>query len=379
MKKQHYMTKEERKDLEILYNEERLKAPQIARRMGFCKQTIYNELKIGLYEHDFGYYSRMRYSAVKAQQIHEQNQTTKGKALKLGNDQAYADFLEKKMLGIQENGKVDKRKRFSPAAALAAARSAGYKTNVCVSTLYSYIDKQIFLKLTNKDLIEKGRKKEKKEKPERRTPHPNLPSIEIRPEHINQREEIGHKEIDLIVGKAGTPAAVLTMMDRKGRAGLAFKLPDKKASSVQAVFDRLERKLGKKRFREMFRSITTDNGSEFMEYEKLTKSIYGGTRFEVYYCHSYSAWEKGTCENGNRLIRRFFPKGTDFTKVSQRQIQDAMDWLNNYPRKVLGWKTPAEFCNTENLQAQSSQGGNCVTEEKRGGPARLKPCGGAPS
>ena len=74
----HYMTQEEREQLEILYNEERLKAPAIARRMGFCKQTIYNELNIGIYEHDFGYYSRKRYSADKAGQIHRYRQTNKG-------------------------------------------------------------------------------------------------------------------------------------------------------------------------------------------------------------------------------------------------------------------------------------------------------------
>ena len=339
----HYMTQEEREQLEILYNEERLKAPAIARRMGFCKQTIYNELNIGIYEHDFGYYSRKRYSADKAGQIHKYRQTNKGTALKIGNDQKYADFLEKKMLGIQKNGKADRRKRYSPAAALAAARAEGYKTSVCVSTLYSYIDKRIFRKLTNQDLIEKGRRKPSGERKEPRTPHPALPSIEIRPEHINSREELGHKEIDLIVGCKGSRAAVLTIADRKCREEMGFRIPDKKAASVRAVFDRLERKLGKKRFRETFRSITTDNGSEFLEYDELTKSIFGGKRFEVYYCHSYSAWEKGTNENGNRLLRRFFPKGTNFEKVTQRQIQEAVDWLNHYPRKILGWKCAADF------------------------------------
>ena len=202
---------------------------------------------------------------------------------------------------------------------------------------------RIFRKLTNQDLIEKGRRKPSGERKEPRTAHPALPSIEIRPEPINNREELGHKEIDLIVGCKGSKAAVLTIADRKGREEMGFRIPDKKAASVRAVFDRLERKLGKKRFRETFKSITTDNGSEFLEYSELTKSIFGGKRFEVYYCHSYSAWEKGTNENGNRLLRRFFPKGTDFGKVSQRQIQEAVDWLNHYPRKILGWKCAADF------------------------------------
>ena len=150
-KKQHYMTMDERRTLEILYNEEKLKAPQIARRLGFCRQTIYNELEVGMYEHDFGYYSRKRYSADKAQQIHDYNQTAKGRPLKIGNNRACADFLEKKMLGVQDNGKTDRRKRYSPAAALAVARKEGFGVSVCVTTLYSYIDKRIFRKLTSKE------------------------------------------------------------------------------------------------------------------------------------------------------------------------------------------------------------------------------------
>ena len=339
-KKQHYMTEHERYKLES-YLEAGRGVSWIARKLGFCRQTIYNEMKRGAYLHTVRWWDEMRYSADKGQQVHKYNQTAKGRPLKIGRDRAYADFLERKMLGVQENGKVDRRKRYSPAAALELARREGFETSVCVGTLYGYIDKRIFLNLSNRDLWEKGRVKQKKEKV-RRSPHPLLPSIEDRPEIVSQRKELGHKEIDLIVGREGSKAAVLTITDRKGRAELAFKIPDKRAASVRAVFDRLERKLGKRRFRETFRSITTDNGSEFLEYDLLTRSIYGGKRFEVYYCHSYSAWEKGTNENHNRFMRRFFPKGTDFDKVSQKEIQDAVDFLNHYPRKILGWKMPVE-------------------------------------
>lgn len=340
-KKQHYMTAPERQKLEA-YLEAGRGVSWIARQMGFCRQTIYNEMKRGAYLHTVKWWDEVRYSADKGQQVHDYNQTAKGPELKIEKDQAYADFLECKMLGIQENGKVDRRKRYSPAAALELARREGFQTSVCVTTLYSYINKRVFLNLSNKDLWEKGKKKHHKQ-PVRRSPHPLLPSITERPKAASLRTETGHKEIDLIVGRKGTKAATLTMTDRKGRTELAYKIPDKQAASVRAVFDRLERKLGKRRFREMFKSITTDNGPEFLEYEELTRSVFGGKRFEVYYCHSYSAWEKGTNENHNRLMRRFFPKGTDFAKISQREIQEAVDFLNNYPRKVLDWKTPAEI------------------------------------
>ena len=132
----------------------------------------------------------------------------------------------------------------------------------------------------------------------------------------------------------------MTLTERRSRQEMIFKLADKKAATVRSVFDKLERNLPN--FREQFRSITTDNGPEFLEYDKLVESIHGGKRFNVYYCHSYSAWEKGTNENHNRMIRRRFPKGTDFKRVPKRQIAELETWMNHYPRKILGWKTPLE-------------------------------------
>lgn len=139
-KKQHYMTEKERYKLEGLL-EAKVPVAQIARQMGFCRQTIYNEIQRGQYIHTCDFWDETRYSADKAQQLHDRSQTAKGRPIKLGNDHALAQFLEDKMLGIQEDGSIDKRKRYSPAAALAEARKAGYTLTLCVSTLYSYIDK----------------------------------------------------------------------------------------------------------------------------------------------------------------------------------------------------------------------------------------------
>lgn len=340
-KKQHYMTWEERQQLEAM-RRNKIPVAEIARQLGFCRQTIYNEIKRGSYLHTCEYWEEVRYSADKAQQLHRRNQTAKGRPLKIGRDHAYAQFLEQKMLGIQADGSVDRRRRYSPAAALGEARKENFTTGVCVSTLYSYITKRVFLHLINRDLWEKGRPKRQGYRPVRRVAHPLLPSISSRPEAIGRRVEMGHQEIDLIVGKAGSRAALLTMTDRKGRTELAYRIPDKRAESVRAVFDRLERELGAARFRELFRSVTADNGPEFLEYDKLTESVFGGKRFEVYYCHSYSAWEKGSNENHNRLLRRFFPKGTDFAQVSQEEVEAAVDFLNHYPRKILDWRCPAD-------------------------------------
>lgn len=330
MKKQHYMTEKERYLLEGFL---RAKKPVswIAREMGFCRKTIYNEIKRGQYIHDCDWYEEVRYSADKAQQIHDYNQTAKGRPLKIGNDRAYSDFLEEKII----------RDRYSPAAALAAAKRAGYQTEVSVNTLYSYIDKGIFLRLSNKHLWVKGKRRKTGEERARRVVHPKLPSIEIRPQHINNRSEPGHWEMDLVISGKGSKTALLTLVERVSRQELIFKIPDKKAETVRKVFDKLEHQIPD--FKTQFRSITTDNGPEFLEYNLLTRSIYGGKRFDIYYCHSYSAWEKGSNENHNRMIRRFYPKGTDFTRVTKKQIAELQEWMNHYPRKILNWKCPEDL------------------------------------
>lgn len=189
----------------------------------------------------------------------------------------------------------------------------------------------MFYQLSNKHLWEKRKKKAKTEEAAPRIAHPKLPSIENRPAQIRQRSERGHWEMDLIIGKAETSHVLLTLTERYSRQELIFKLPNRKAATIRGVFDRLERQ--HKDFSQRFKSLTTDNGSEFMEYEKLCRSIHGGSRFQVWYCHSYAAWEKGSVENHNRMIRRFFPKGTDFSKISKKRIAAVQNWMNNYPRK----------------------------------------------
>jgi len=329
--KQHYMTWEERQKLEVMYNNLRLSVSVIAKTLGFCRQTIYNELKLGAYEYERCGFLKIRYSSDKAQQLHDWYQSGKGRPEKIGHDQAYADFLERKI----------RQDKFSPAAALAEARKAGYETTVCTATLYSYIYKGLFRELTSADLWV-GRRSREKKPGEKRTPHPKLPSIVDRPVSASLRSAYGHWEMDLIIGKKGTSAVLLTLTERKTRREMIFKLPNRKAATIRGVFDKLERRLGKLLFRDVFRTITTDNGSEFLQYEDLRRSVYGGTRFDVYYCHSYAAWEKGTNENHNRMIRRWFPKGTDFGKVTHKQVAQVEHWMNNYPRRILGWLTPLE-------------------------------------
>ncbi len=338
----HYMTEKERYQLEA-YLRAGKPITWIAQAMGFCRKSIYNEIHRGevqLVRRINGIYKdAVEYSADKGQQVQNYNATAKGRQLKIGNRHDYAHRLEELMMGIQPDGTVDNTKRYSPASALAQARAEGWDITISVNTLYSYIYKGILNTMTTKWLWE-GPRPWKKEDQEPRVAHPKLPSIEQRPEEIRLRWDLGHWEMDLVIGVEETTACLLTLTERKSRMEIVRKLPDRKAATVRATIDQLERDYPA--FGEMFQSITTDNGSEFMEWEQLIKSIHGGKRFDVYYCHSYAAWEKGTNERNNRMLRRKWPKGTDFTNISQGEVDDYVNWLNHYPRRSLGWRCPAE-------------------------------------
>ena len=92
-----------------------------------------------------------------------------------------------------------------------------------------------------------------------------------------------------------------------------------------------------------------DNGAEFSDWEGMEKSRRNKKipRTKIYYCHAYRSCERGSNENQNRMIRRFFPKGTNFDNVSKNAIKEVQKWMNDYPRKILGWLTPDELYNME--------------------------------
>ena len=185
-------------------------------------------------------------------------------------------------------------------------------------------------------------KKVKKNKSASRAPAGE--SIEQRPEEIDEREEFGHWEGDTVYsgkGKRKTTRAILTLTERKTRKEIIIAIPNRKAETVVKALDALERKLGARRFRAIFKSITFDNGTEFAAAEELERSCVNKhlPRTKVYFCHPYSSWERGTNENTNGMIRRRFPKGTNFAAVTNAQIAQAENWINNYPRKILGYKS----------------------------------------
>ena len=170
---------------------------------------------------------------------------------------------------------------------------------------------------------------------------PRGTSIEKRPEEVLRRNSFGHWEMDCVVGKKFSRDTLLVFTERLTRYEIIVKMPNRKQETVVKSLNRLERRFGNK-FRKVFKTITVDNGSEFSDFVGLEKSIYKGRRTSVYYCHPYTSCERGSNERLNREIRRIFPKGTDFTKVSEERVKACEDWVNAYPREIFGYATSAE-------------------------------------
>ena len=169
---------------------------------------------------------------------------------------------------------------------------------------------------------------------ERRGCIPNQVSIDERPEAVETRDEPGaHWEGDLIIG-AKQKQAIVTLVDRCTRYTFMAKVPFKTAQAVQEVICRCLSSV-----KELFKSCTLDNGKEFSQHEEISQILEG----QVYFAHPYCSWERGTSENTNGLIRQYFPKERDFATITDRELKEAQDKLNNRPRKVLDMKTPNEL------------------------------------
>lgn len=336
-KKSRQLKWEDRIRLEAL---ERVHTPrtEIAQILGVHRSTIYNELKRGRYIHtNSDYTEEERYSPEIAQEKCEENLKMRGTQLKIGNDIEYANYLEHKIC-------VEK---YSPEAVLEELKITGkeeqFKTKVCKTTVYSYIEKGVFLTLR------KEQEKRGYHKVQRQKRVSAGPSIKERPEEIDTREVFGHWEMDTVVGPQGkSKHSILVLSERKTRNEIIMRMKSHTAAEVVKCLNKLEEYWGED-FSKVFKSITVDNGKEFSDYEGIKSSILeeGRNRVEVYYCHAYSSWERGTNENLNRMIRRFIPKGTNFDDYPDEVFDKIQNWMNNYPRRMFGFHSSGELFEEE--------------------------------
>lgn len=339
LRKYKHLTEKERYKIEILLKEG-FKPVEIAKRMGKGTRTIEREIargKVRLLNHDLTY--REEYCADAGQRVYEENAKNKGPGLKIGKDHKLAKHIENKII----------KDKYSPDAVIGEIKEKKleFETEICTKTLYNYIDRgDVFLNLTNKDLPVK-REGKKRDYKKVKISHKNLKgtSIEERPPEVDKREEYGHWEMDCVVGKReGKGAVLLVLSERSIREEIIIKMSSKTQESVVEALDGLERKYGKA-FSNKFKTITVDNGSEFLNYKGIERSIRNKDkqRVKLYYAHPYSSWERGTNENINKLIRRFIPKGTDIDKISKKTIKCIEDWINSYPRRIFGYKSAKDM------------------------------------
>ena len=325
-KGQKNLTYTQRLQIEALFNVGHTKS-EIAKLIGVSVRTIYYELKRGEYLRRDGstWLEYKSYSPEIAQQKYDFNCTAKGRPIKLGNDYEFINYIEnrvatEKITAVAVWGQINHL-------------NLNFKTKISKTTFYRYIKLGIFsnIKLTK-------RKHKYKKVVIKRAPKGT--SIEKRPEYINSRESFGHWEMDCVCGSNKT--TILVLSERLTRYEILFKMDNQKSASVIDCLNTLEKQFGND-FKKIFKSITMDNGSEFANYQAIEKSIFGGKRTNTYYCHPYCSSERGTNERLNREIRRLIPKGTALSKYSNNDIKEVEEWLNNYPRSILGYATASEL------------------------------------
>ena len=188
--------------------------------------------------------------------------------------------------------------------------------------------------------FDRGNQKKKKEHVRVNKKAPKGTSIEQRPLYILERRSFGHWEMDCVCGP--TKQSLLVLSERLTRKEIIMPIKTQSAKEVVKALNKIEYKFGK-RFKQIFKTITVDNGTEFSDCQGIEKSIYGkGNRTKVYYCHPYSSYERGTNERINREIRRLIPKGTNLATITEKQIRYVEEWVNNYPREIFGFETSNE-------------------------------------
>lgn len=339
-KKYTHLTERERFKIEGLL-EGKKDAEGIALLLGRDRSTIYREIERGTVNRlQTNLSTKAQYRANFAQADYEKQGQNKERSLKIGKDKKLEAYIRIKLID----------ERFSPDAIIGQIKANGleFEGIITTKTLYNYIDAGFFSGISNKNLWQKRHKKKRGYKTVSRvnTKNRDCRSIEERPERINNRVEYGHWEGDTVKGPQRAKTSLFTLTERKTREQIIIKLEEGTQEAVGEAINGLEVKYGAE-FKVRFKSITFDNGAEFLGWKSLEISLLKPEerRTMIYFAHSYSAWERGTNENQNRMIRRFVPKGTDIADVSDQEIQWMQDWMNNYPRKILGYKTANQMAN----------------------------------
>ena len=222
---------------------------------------------------------------------------------------------------------------------IAGRLSIDYFNNDLMRISHETIYQWIYLDAsTGGDLYTRLRRHHKRRRKQRRYGSgrgliPDRISISERPKEAENREHFGHWEGDTVEGAKGK-GALASHVERKSRYLIAAKLPDKAADTMTNASAKAFRRIPKKKRK----TLTVDNGKEFSRFKELEQK----TGFSIYFADPYSAWQRGSNENTNGLIRQYFPKGTNFTDVNDKDVAIVVKKLNHRPRKCLDYQTPHE-------------------------------------
>ncbi len=207
-------------------------------------------------------------------------------------------------------------------------------------TIYRYIHSDADRQKRLKPFLRQGKKLRRKAygSGARASNIPNRRPITERPEIVARKERLGDWECDTVIG-ADRKSVLITLVDRATLFTVSGKIPQKTARNVSNAMIRMLAP-----YQDKVHTLTFDNGSEFVEHERIGKALEATT----YFAAPYASWERGINENTNGLLRQFFPKGTDFQEISEEAVQSAVELLNHRPRKTRGYLTPSMLFLDEN-------------------------------
>ena len=323
MNKASKITDAERSEFDILHGKG-YSARSIAKALGRSPNTIAAELKRNSYQDG-------RYIAARAKQkAYVRRKYARYQGKKIQEDDELRAFIILKLSERWNPDEIAGYLRVNPALGLYASKTAIYEW------LRSAWGQQYCVLLYSQRYQRKPRRKNKTD----RVMIPNRTSITERPLAALGRVELGHCEYDSIVSskRSGSTAALAVVAERSSRLIRASLVPNLKPEPYATTISRLVQGLNT-------RTMTTDNGIENRHHRLITRK----TGAPVFFTDPYSSWQKGGVENANKMLRQYFPKGTDFATVSQTDVVYALECINNKPRKILGYKSSLQVAKEKGL------------------------------
>lgn len=331
-----YITEKERYLIEFMLNVKHYSIRRVSIELKRDYSTVYREVQKGLVVQRKTDLSEVRiYKADYANKVVLENMSNRGRELKLKRNCDFLKFVERSIV----------KEKFSPQASIYKySKNNSSGAPVCVGTLYNYIYKGNVLNVKPKNLPYRRKKIVKREINSKVSLNNRFgKSIDERNKDVLSRSDFGHWEMDTVMSGRGSTSCLLVLTERKSRIEVVSKIKHKSIECVVKELDRIERKIGNS-FSTVFKTITCDNGCEFLDADGIVLSSSGTARTELYYCHPYRSSERGSNENQNKLVRRKYPKGFRFSRLSKLDVVELQHFINNYPRKLFQGRSALDIC-----------------------------------